>query len=76
MAPPPVWRTGGFVLFEQLGDQEPFVHLELLTRPVNIDDPQQVDTYRRAFGNLLDAAAAGEEAGALLDHVIEDLRSR
>ncbi|WP_101830597.1 helix-turn-helix domain-containing protein, partial [Frankia canadensis] len=27
----PVWRTSGFVLFEDLPDTDPFVHLELLT---------------------------------------------
>jgi hypothetical protein len=76
MAPPLVWRTGGFVLFDELGDEDPFVHLELLTRPVNIDEPDQVGTYRQAFAGLLDASAEGEHARALLARVGEDMRRR
>jgi transcriptional regulator with XRE-family HTH domain len=76
MAPPLVWRTGGFVLFDELGDEDPFVHLELLTRPVNIDEPDQVGTYRQAFADLLGASAEGEHARTLLAQVSEDTRRR
>lgn len=73
-APSPVWRTGGFVLFEELGEDEPFVHLELLTRPVNIDDAQGVGIYRAVFEHLQDASLSGEDARALLARVVEDFR--
>lgn len=73
MAPPLVWRTGGFALFEELTDDEPLVHLELLTRPINIHEVRQVDFYRRAFANLLAAAAAGGEARALLRRVEDEI---
>lgn len=76
MAPPVVWRTGGFVLFDELGDEDPFVHLELLTRPLDIDEPEQVETYRLAFENLLGVSTAGERAMALLAHVADDIRRR
>lgn len=71
-----VWRTGGFVMFEEITDLEPRVHLELLTRPINIEEPDQVDFYRKVFENLRSASLAGEEARALIDRVLEDLRSR
>lgn len=74
MRPRPVWRTGGFVLFDKIEDGEPFVHLELLTKPVNIEEPDQVDLYQRVFANLLDAALAGDAARELLGCVIEDMR--
>src|SRR5215470_8267362 len=74
MAPAPVWRTSGFVLFDGLADQEPFVHLELLIRPLNIDEPGQVDTYRRAFGRLQAASAAGERGKELIARVRRETR--
>lgn len=76
MAPPLVWRTGGFVLFDELGDEDPFVHLELLTRPVNIDEPDQVGKYQKAFADLLGASAEGKHAKTLLTQVGEDMRRR
>jgi transcriptional regulator with XRE-family HTH domain len=69
-----VWRTSGFVLFEELGDEPPFVHLELLTRPLNIDDSEQVAFYRQVFVNLLSASLTGDEADGLLNRVIDDMR--
>jgi transcriptional regulator with XRE-family HTH domain len=74
MAPTTVWRVSGFVLFDDLDQDEPFVHLELLTGPVNVDDPEQVALYRQVFANLVDAAAGGGEARALLARIIEDAR--
>ncbi len=70
----PVWRTGGFVLFDKIGDLDPRVHLELLTRPINIEEPDQVAFYRRAFAKLLDASLAADGARDLLERVIEDFR--
>jgi transcriptional regulator with XRE-family HTH domain len=76
MARTSVWRTSGFVIFDRLGDQDPFVHLELLTRPINIDEPDQVATFERVFANLREASVAGEDARTLLGHVIDDMRRR
>ncbi|SNQ48825.1 hypothetical protein FRACA_2800006 [Frankia canadensis] len=58
--------SGGFVLFEDLPDTDPFVHLELLTHPITIDDPTQVDTYRRAFLRLLQTSTVGNQAEELI----------
>jgi transcriptional regulator with XRE-family HTH domain len=75
MVPSPVWRTGGFILFEDLdGEDPPFVHVELLTRPVNIEDTTGVETYQAAFANLLNGAASGEDARALLARIADDYR--
>lgn len=73
MKPRPVWRTGGFVLFDKIEGEEPRVHLELLTRPVNIEAPTQVDMYQRVFANLMNASVAGEDARDLLGRVIGDI---
>jgi len=67
--PSPVWRTSGFVLFDEMAepdDQGPLVHLETLTRPVDIDEPDQVDAYRRAFERLHAASLAGDDARELI----------
>ncbi|GIJ47560.1 transcriptional regulator [Virgisporangium aliadipatigenens] len=73
MVPPLVWRTGGFVLFDEVADDEPLVHVELLTRPVNIRRPEQVDFYRRAFSNLMDAALMGDAAAGLLRRILDEI---
>jgi hypothetical protein len=70
----PYWRLGGFVLFEDFDDRPPLVHLELLSGPINVDDPDQVGMYQRVFGKLFDGAASGDAAKALLARVIEDMR--
>jgi transcriptional regulator with XRE-family HTH domain len=75
MSGTPVWRTGGFVLFENLGDMEPRVHLELLTRPINIEETDQVDFYRQVFANLMSHALSGLDAEHLLEQVIRDFRA-
>lgn len=74
MAPTLVWRADGFVLYEDIEESEPFVHLELLTRPLNIEEPEQVDFYRKVFANLLDASLSGDDARDLLNRAIEDMR--
>lgn len=65
----PVWRTSGFVLFENLPGAEPFVHIELLTRPINIDEPTQVDTYRRAFLRLQQASTTGDQTEEMITQI-------
>ena len=75
MAPNPFWRLGGFVLYEDLSDDRPpLVHLELLSGPLNVDDPEQVGMYQRVFGNLFDGADEGEAAEELLANAAHDIR--
>jgi transcriptional regulator with XRE-family HTH domain len=75
MAPNPLWRLGGFVLYEDAEDKPEFVHLELLNGPVNIDDPEQLDLYHRAFHKLFSAALSGDHARTLLRRVVVDMRA-
>lgn len=74
MTPNPLWRLGGFVLYEDLGEDPPLVHLELLSGPLNLEEPDQVDLYRRVFANLYDAALAGNAAKSLLLRVVAEMR--
>lgn len=60
------WRTGGFVIFDRMADRDVFVHLELLTRPINIEEPDQVAEYQTAFANLMKVSASGDDALHLL----------
>lgn len=69
-----VWRTGGFVLFEEIDGRDPLVHLELLTRPVNIEQRDQVDFYRQVFDGLFRASVADADAVDLIQRVIRDFR--
>jgi transcriptional regulator with XRE-family HTH domain len=73
MAPNPVWRLGGFVLYEDDG-KPALVHLELLSGPVNIDDPEHLDLYQRVFANLAGSAVGGSEVRVLLDRIASDMR--
>jgi transcriptional regulator with XRE-family HTH domain len=66
LAPTAVWRTSGFVIFDEVDGDQPQVHLELLTRPVNITEPDQVEMYRQAFENLLAASVIGDDARRLI----------
>lgn len=66
LEPVAVWRLAGFVIFDEVEDDDPVVHLEWLTRPYNVTEPGQVETCRQAFANLLTAAAAGDEARRLI----------
>jgi transcriptional regulator with XRE-family HTH domain len=70
-----VWRTGGFVLFDDLADMDPIVHLELLTRPLTIEEREQVDFYRQVFSGLAEASAKDDEALGLVQSAIEDMRA-
>ena len=74
LAPVPVWRTAGFVIFDDVEDGEPQVHLEWLTRPYNIFEPEQVEMCRQAFSNLLGASATGEEVRRLITAAATELR--
>lgn len=73
LAPVAVWRTAGFVIFDEVTDGEPQVHLEWLTRPYNIFEPDQVEMCRQAFSNLLSASATGLEAEAIIEQALSSL---
>jgi transcriptional regulator with XRE-family HTH domain len=70
----PVWRLAGFVLYDDVTDGEPQVHLEWLTRPFNIFEPDQVEMCRQAFANLLAASVTGDEARRLITAAAASLR--
>jgi transcriptional regulator with XRE-family HTH domain len=74
LGPVAVWRLAGFVIFDEVEDDEPLVHLEWLTRPYNITDPDQVEVCRQAFANLLAASARGDEARRLIASAAADLQ--
>jgi transcriptional regulator with XRE-family HTH domain len=74
LAPVAVWRTAGFVIFDDVEGDEAQVHLEWLTRPYNIFEPEQVEMCRQAFSNLLSASATGEEAQAIIERALKSLR--
>jgi hypothetical protein len=77
MAPNPMWRLSGFVIYDQIpeGTGEPFVHLETLTRPVDIVEADQVDRYRRAFARLDGHALHGKQARSLLGRIIRSFKA-
>lgn len=72
--PSPVWRMAGFVLYDDVTDGEPQVHLEWLTRPYNISEPEQVEMCRVAFANLLAASVTGEQAQEIIRRATVGLR--
>jgi hypothetical protein len=53
MAPVAVWRSTGFVIYDDIDDGDPLVHIEWLTRPYNETEPEAVEMCRQAFTNLL-----------------------
>jgi transcriptional regulator with XRE-family HTH domain len=76
LGPVAAWRLAGFVIFDDVEGGESQVHLEWLTRPYNIFEPDQVEMCRQAFSNLLDASAKGEEARRLVTSAVADLREQ
>jgi transcriptional regulator with XRE-family HTH domain len=75
LAPVAVWRSTGFVIFDEIDDGEPQVHLEWLTRPYNITEPDQVEMCRQAFANLLSASVTGDEVTRLIVAAADTLRA-
>jgi hypothetical protein len=61
-----MWRTAGFVIFDEVEGGDALVHLEWLMRPYNIFEPDQVEMRRRAFDNLLAASVTGDDARELI----------
>jgi transcriptional regulator with XRE-family HTH domain len=76
LGPVAVWRTAGFVIFDEVEDGDAQVHLEWLTRPYNIFEPGQVETCRQAFSNLLSASVEGSQARQLITSAASSLRER
>jgi hypothetical protein len=71
-----VWRLAGFVIYDEVADGDPLVHLEWLTRPYNLTEPDQVEMCRQAFANLLDASVAGDAARQLIADAAHSLSVR
>jgi transcriptional regulator with XRE-family HTH domain len=74
LAPSAAWRTGGFVIFDEVAGGDPLVHLETPARPYYITDPPKVEFYRRLFANLLAASVTGNEARAIISAAAAALR--
>jgi hypothetical protein len=69
-----VWCDHSFnILNDRQDDQDPFVHAETLTAPVNITDPADMATYREVFRRLQDAAVIGEDARKLITQASRSL---
>lgn len=76
LTPVAVWRLAGFVIYDEVADGDPLVHLEWLTRPYNLTEPDQVEMCRQAFANLLDASVAGDAARQLIADAAHSLSVR
>jgi transcriptional regulator with XRE-family HTH domain len=75
MSPVAVWRSTGFVLYDEVEDGDPLVHIEWLTRPYNESEPEAVEMCRRAFTNLLGASVTGNDARRLIGAAAHDLQT-
>lgn len=76
LAPVAAWRTAGFVIFDEVDGEEAQVHLEWLTRPYNIFEPEQIEMCRQAFGNLMAEAVTGGEARRLITLAARELQEK
>jgi transcriptional regulator with XRE-family HTH domain len=69
-----VWREHAFTIFDdRTDDGEPLVHLEALTRTVNLFGAEEVAHYLAAFQRLRDVAVLGDDAVALAQDVMAGL---
>jgi transcriptional regulator with XRE-family HTH domain len=68
-----IWHSHPFIMFEQ-PDGQALVHLELLTGAQNLRDPDDVSRFAAAFERLLELAATGQEAEALLERIAQGLQ--
>jgi hypothetical protein len=71
-----VWRSHGFVIFDDRGEEETFVHVELLGTRLTISDDDKVNLYKQAFDRLRSVAVSDDAALALLHAVADDMRQR
>ena len=74
LRPTASWRLAGFDIYDDIKDGEPLVHLEWLTRPYNIFEPEQVEMCRQAFSNLMAEAVKGGEARQLVASAADSLK--
>ncbi len=74
MSPVAVWRSTGFVIYDEVEDGDPLVHIEWLTRPYNESEPEAVEMCRRAFTSLLGASVTGNDARRLIGAAAHDLQ--
>jgi hypothetical protein len=72
----PVWRSHGFVIFDDRAEKESFVHVELLGTWLTISDEDKVNLYKQAFDHLRSVAVSGEDALTVLRAVADDIRHR
>jgi transcriptional regulator with XRE-family HTH domain len=75
LTPVAVWRSAGFVIFDEVEGRDPQVHVEWLTRPYNVTEPDQVEMCRQAFANLLGASVTGNEGRRLIAAAVNDLQA-
>lgn len=75
LQPSPTWRLAGFVIYDNVEDGQPQVHLEWLTRPYDIFDPQQIEMCRQAFTNMLTESVTGNQARDLIASAVADLHN-
>jgi transcriptional regulator with XRE-family HTH domain len=76
LQPLAVWRLGGFVIYDEVEGGQPQVHLEWLTRPYDVFEPDAVEFCKRAFANLLDTTVTGDQARTLIAQAMEATRAR
>lgn len=67
------WHEHAFTIYEGLEEGEGIVHVETLTAVVNVTDPTDVQTYRRAFDELRAAAVFGDAVLARIDQVMKEV---
>lgn len=75
IAPVAVWRSTGFVIYDEVEDGDPLVHIEWLTRPYNETEPAAVEMCRKAFTNLLGASVTGDDARRLISAAARELQA-
>jgi Domain of unknown function (DUF5753) len=69
-----VWREHAFTIFDDRTDGgERLVHLEALTRTVNLSEGEEVAHYLAAFQRLRDVAVLGDDAVELIQDVMAEL---
>lgn len=70
--PWPLLAASGFVIYDEIRDDAPFVSVELSHGPMVLSDPDDVELYRQVFRQLSGHAAVGDAAIEL----IRDVRAR
>jgi hypothetical protein len=73
--PAAVWRSTGSVIYDEIEDGDPLVHIEWLTRPYDETESEAVETCRQAFANLLGASVTGNHARRLISAAAYDLQT-